>query len=123
MKIPTHLLVSLVWMLGSSLFAQQHRVHLQKQAPLPSNMDCQKLQGDKEMSTNRSSTILKRGADYYVCQPKSQTLLAKARTAAVTVHSTQTITCGDGSTSDCIREDTRTHRQLEQIANNTNLWT
>lgn len=97
----------------SVLFAQGRRAPLPKPPVLPDNMDCEKLKGDKEVPPNRSVTILKRGADYYLCHPKSDVVLASARTAAVAVRSTQTISCGDGSSDNCIREDTRTERQIE----------
>ena len=104
------------------LLAQQQRVPTAKPPALPADMECEKLKDDKEVPSNRSSTILKRGTNYYLCQPKSQSVLAKARTAAVAVRSTQTISCGDGSSSDCIREDTRTERTIEDLTNRTDLW-
>jgi hypothetical protein len=95
---------------------------LPKPPVLPASMDCEKLKGDKEIPYIQSATILKRGTDYYLCKPKSQALLAKARTAALAVRSTQTISCGDGSGSDCIREDVGTEKQIEELANKTELW-
>lgn len=111
-----------VGLFDSGLSAQQQRTQLPKPPVLPANMDCEKLKGDKQVPSNLSTTILKRGTDYYVCKPKSQALLARARTAAAAVRSTQTISCGDGSTSDCIREDLGTERQIEGLANRTDLW-
>jgi hypothetical protein len=87
---------------------------------LPANMDCQPVTGDKEVPANAS--IIKRGATYYLCKPKTQELLSRARTAALAVRSTQTISCGDGSTSDCIREDVKTKTQIEVLADATDLW-
>lgn len=57
-----------------------------------------------------------------MCHPKSDSLLAIARTAAVVVRSTQTISCGDGSTDTCIREDVATERQVTGAADETDLW-
>jgi hypothetical protein len=107
---------------ASRLSAQQQRTQLPKPPVLPADMDCEKLRGDKEVPTNLSNTILKVGTDYYLCKPKSQTLLARARTAAVAVRSTQTISCGDGSSDDCIKEDVGTETEIEGLANHTDLW-
>ncbi|MFZ0522318.1 MAG: hypothetical protein WAL95_14935 [Candidatus Acidiferrales bacterium] len=41
---------------------------------------------------------------------------------AVTTRSTQTISCGDGSSSDCVREDFGTEIQIEGFADGTDLW-
>jgi hypothetical protein len=89
---------------------------------LPEDMDCDKLKGDSEATPVGGATVVKRGADYYLCRPKSSSLLARAKTAAIVVHSTQTISCGDGSSDNCIREDSRTERQIEELANKTQLW-
>lgn len=89
---------------------------------LPSDMDCERLIGDKEIPAGPSASIRKRGASYYFCKPKSEALFLKARTAAVVVHSTQTISCGDGSSDDCLREDKVTKSQIEGFANDTDIW-
>jgi len=117
-------LLTIVFFVGSidSELSAQQRTLPPKPPVLPANMDCERLKGDKEIPSGPSITILKRGADYYVCKSKSQALLAKARTAAVAVRSTQTISCGDGSASDCIRQDAATERQIEGLANRTDLW-
>jgi hypothetical protein len=60
--------------------------------------------------------------DYYLCHPKSDALFLRAKSAAVTVRSTQTISCGDGSGDDCLREDTTTERQISSFVDNTDLW-
>lgn len=106
----------------AGLFAQQQGPQVAKRTALPTNMDCEKLTGDKEVPSDAGTTILKRGTDYYLCHSKSGSILSKARTAAVAVHSTQTISCGDGSSDDCLREDTATERQIEGLANKTDLW-
>jgi len=85
-------------------------------------MDCERLKGDRDLPSQHSATILKRGTEYYLCRPKADAVLASAGTAAVVVRSTQTISCGDGSTEDCIRQDTVTERQIEGLADKTDLW-
>jgi len=120
MKALAMLLLSVL--AGSGLFGQQRKAPAPGLSPLPADMDCEKLKGNKELPANRSATILKHGTDYYICRPKSDAFLASARTAAVVVRSTQTISCGDGSTDDCIRQDTATERQIEGLANKTDLW-
>ena len=107
--------------LSFSVSAQQQRPQSPKPVALPADMDCEKLKGDKETPPS-GSTILKGGTDYYLCKPKSETLLTRAKTAAVTVRSTQTITCGDGSSSDCLRQDIATVRQIEGLVDATDLW-
>jgi hypothetical protein len=106
--------------LSSSAFAQQSRQPAPK--PLPSDMDCEKMTGDKVTVPTSSNTLVKRGAEYFLCRPKSEMTLKKARTAAVVVRSTQTITCGDGSTNDCLRQDTKTQAQVEGFLDETDLW-
>jgi hypothetical protein len=101
---------------GSELFAQQRRTPASGLTPLPTDMDCEKLKGYKELPSQRSATILKRGTEYYLCRPKSDAVLVSAKTAAVVVRSTQTISCGDGSSDDCLRQDTATERQIEGLA-------
>jgi hypothetical protein len=125
MKIPAYLLTAPVFVgfFGPGLFAQQQqRVQTPNPPVLPANMDCEKLKGDKDVTPNGTATILKRGPDYYLCHPKADAVLARARTAAIAVRSTQTISCGDGSSDNCIREDTGTERQIEGLANKTDLW-
>lgn len=107
---------------GAGVSAQQRKTAVPKPPTLPDNMDCKKLEADTEVPPNRSTTILKRGTDYYVCRPKSDAALASARTAAIVVRSTQTISCGDGSGADCIREDKATELQIESLAGKTDLW-
>src|ERR1700730_8459879 len=107
---------------GPVSFAQQRRTPAPVLPPLPSDMDCEKLKGDKELASQRSATILKRGTQYYLCRPKADALLISAKTAAVVVRSTQTISCGDGSTNDCLKQDTVTERQIEGLADKTDLW-
>src|SRR5271165_1255757 len=102
--------------------SQQKKTPTPKPVALPEDMDCEKLKGDSEVTPVGGATVVKRGADYYLCRPKASSVLARAKTAAVVVHSTQTISCGDGSNDNCIREDTRTERQIEDLANKTQLW-
>lgn len=106
---------------SADVLAQEPRQQARAGTALPDDMLCEKLTGDKEMPTP-SATILKRGTDYYLCHPKSETFLSKAKTAAVAVRSTQTISCGDGSSDDCLREDTQSEGQIEQLADKTDLW-
>ena len=108
--------------LGSGLLAQERKTSGPKVSPLPANLDCERLKGDIELPSNRPTRILKRGADYYACRPKSDAALTTARTAAVVVRSTQTISCGDGSSDDCIREDRSTEQQVAVFADETDLW-
>jgi hypothetical protein len=107
---------------SSGIFAQQQRTPVPRLPALPADTDCEKLKGDAEVPPSRSTTILKRGTDYYICRPKSDAVLATAGTAAIAVRSTQTISCGDGSSDNCLREDTATERQIEGLANKTELW-
>src|ERR1700677_2202558 len=96
--------LSILVLLPTVTFAQQSRQPSLK--PLPPDMDCEKVTEDKVPVPAGADLLVKRGADYFLCRPKSQTMLRTARTAAVVVRSTQTISCGDGSASDCIRQDT-----------------
>lgn len=89
--------------------------------PLPSDMNCEKVTGDN-VAVPATEMLIKRGTEYYLCRPKTETTLTKAHTAAISVRSTQTITCGDGSTNDCLREDTKTKNEIEQSVDGTDLW-
>jgi hypothetical protein len=122
MKIRIAMFGILAFAFVNASIAQVRRSQAPQRPTLPTNMNCEKLAGDKELSSGSAGTILKRGADYYLCRPKSDALLLKARSAAVVVHSTQTISCGDGSSDDCLREDKATEKQIEDIANKTDLW-
>jgi hypothetical protein len=113
-------IVVAIMVMATPLQAQQAQQTHSAKPILPANMDCQPVNGDKEVPANAS--IIKRGANYYLCKPKSQELLSRARTAALAVRSTQTISCMDGSTSDCIREDVKTKTQIEALADATDLW-
>lgn len=104
------------------LFASQTGTQFSKSPLLPENMDCEKLRGDKELPPNSRAMIVKRAQDYYVCYQKSDAILASAKTAAITIRSVQTISCGDGSNGDCIREDATTKEQIENWANSSDLW-
>jgi hypothetical protein len=109
-------------MFGSGLSPQQQKTSAPTPPALPDNMDCEKIKGDTDLPSNHSTTILKRGTNYYVCRPKSDAVLARAKTAAVVARSTQTISCGDGSSDDCIREDTATEWQVNGLTDKTDLW-
>jgi len=87
-------------------------------------MDCEKVKGDKQIPVNSSATIIRRAVDYYICHPKTETFLANLptnATVATVVHSTQTITCGDGSSSDCLREDYLTEAKVKELSENSEL--
>jgi hypothetical protein len=90
--------------------------------PLPADMDCGKVLGDTVTVPSGSETLIKRGSEFYLCRPKSATTLQRAQSAAVVVRSTQTITCGDGSSNDCLREDTSTKTKIEAMIDETDLW-
>jgi hypothetical protein len=107
-------------LLPAAAFAQQTRQPSLK--PLPLDMDCEKVTQERVFVPAGADLLVKRGADYFLCRPRSQTMLRMARTAAVVVRSTQTISCGDGSTSDCIRQDKDTQYQIESLFDDTDLW-
>jgi hypothetical protein len=112
------LLVFALW--SAAVYAQQSRPSTPK--PLPPDMDCEKVTGDRVTVPTNSDLLLKRGTDYFLCRPKSEMTLRRAKTAAAVVRSTQTISCGDGSTSDCLRQDTHTQEQIEGLVDETDLW-
>lgn len=111
--------VAVLFLSSINASAQQSKPVLQ---PLPSDMDCKKVTGDKVALPANSDSLIKRGNDYYLCRLKNEARLARARTAAVTIRSTQTISCGDGSTNDCLREDKATERTIEGFLDETDLW-
>lgn len=117
----------LVTLLCPELFGQQKPPIKAPPPPsLPDNMDCEKLKDGTEIPSNSSSaTVLRRGTIYYVCRPKADALLTSlpsTTTVATVVRSTQTITCGDGSTSDCLREDFGTEANVKKFVDGTDLW-
>jgi hypothetical protein len=94
-----------------------------KPQPLPDNMDCERLKDGTQVSS--SATVVRRGTIYYVCRPKTDnflTSLPSTATVAAVARSTQTITCGDGSTNDCFREDFNTETKLKRLVDSTELW-
>jgi hypothetical protein len=96
-----------------------------KPQPLPENMDCQKLKDGTEIPSNSSATVVRRGAIYYACRPKTDaflTSLPSTATVAAVARSTQTITCGDGSSNDCLREDFGTEIKVKSLVDGTELW-
>lgn len=117
LAIPVVALLGLSWPLLAH--AQQSKPALKT---LPADMDCEKVTGEKVAVPAGSETLIKRGTEYFLCRPKSETTLLLARTAAVTVRSTQTITCGDGSSNDCLRQDTATETKIEALIDDTDLW-
>ena len=94
--------------------------------PLPADMDCQKLaEGTEVPSSSSGATVLRRGAVYYLCRPKTDTFLKSlpsSATVAAVVRSTQTINCGDGSANDCLREDFTTEGKIRRFLDDTELW-
>jgi len=48
--------------------------------------------------------------------------LAKAKSAAITVIATSSISCGDGSEGTCVGTDTGVISQVQRVANETELW-
>lgn len=103
----------------------QQKTPIKPPPPLPDDMDCEKLKEGSEIPSNSSATIIKRGAIYYLCRPKADaflTSLPSTATVAAVVRSTQTITCGDGSTNDCLREDFNTEGKIRRFVDSTDLW-
>jgi len=122
MKTLTLMLVPTL--LCPGVFGQQ-KSPIKSLPPLPDNMDCEKLKDGTELPSNSSGTVVRRGAMYYVCRPKADTFLTSLPntvTVAAVVRSTQTITCGDGSTSDCLREDFSTEARVRKFMDGTDLW-
>src|SRR5258707_10752657 len=76
-------------------FSAQQKAQPMRPSVFPADMNCEKLTSDKEVHPAITDSILKRGTSYYLCRPKSQALLARARTVAIVVLSVQTISCGD----------------------------
>lgn len=115
----------LLTLLCPGVFGQQKPPVKPAPPPLPDNMDCEKLKDDTEIPSNSSATLVRRGAIYYVCRPKADTFLRSlpsTATVAAVVRSTQTITCGDGSTSECLREDFSTEAKVRRFLDGTDLW-
>jgi hypothetical protein len=108
----------------AGVFGQQ-KTPIKPPPPLPVDMDCEKLKDGAEIPANSSVKVVRRGAIYYVCRPKADaflTSLPNNATVAVVVRSTQTISCGDGSTNDCLREDFSTETKLRKFVDATDLW-
>ncbi len=122
MKTLTLMLVPTL--LCPGVFGQQ-KPPIKPLPPLPDNMNCERLKDGTELPSNSSATVVRRGAVYYVCRPKADaflTSLPNTATVAAVVRSTQTITCGDGSTSDCLREDFVTEAKVRKFVDGTDLW-
>src|ERR1700674_3256003 len=123
-KMKTLTLPFLLTLLCPGVFGQQ-KPPIKPPPRFPDNMDCEKLKDGTEIPSSSSATVLRRGAIYYVCRPKADTFLTRlpsTATVAAVVRSTQTITCGDGSTSDCLREDFSTEAKVRKSVDGTDLW-
>jgi hypothetical protein len=122
----TFLLMFVPALLCPGVFGQQKPpIKSPSPPPLPDNMDCEKLKDGTELPSNSSATVVRRGAIYYVCRPKADTFLTSlptTATVAVVVRSTQTISCGDGSGKDCLREDFSTEAKVRTFVVGTDLW-
>jgi hypothetical protein len=117
-------LLFLLTLLCPAVFGQQ-KTSVIPLPPLPDNMDCEKLKDGAEIPSNSSATVVRRGTIYYLCRPKGNAILASlpsTATVAAVVRSTQTITCGDGSSSDCLREDFTTEAKVRKFVDDTDLW-
>jgi len=49
-------------------------------------------------------------------------MLAKAKTAAITIKATQTIACGDGSDGNCLRTDSEAETVIKRAVDESELW-
>jgi hypothetical protein len=122
-KMKTLAALLLPALFGAGAFGQQKTPV--KPLPLPDNMDCERLKDGTEISASSAATVLRRGSVYYACRPKTDALLTglpSTATVATVVRSTQTISCGDGSGSDCLREDFSTELKVKKLVDDADLW-